>query len=485
MKVIIAALGDGGIDSVSLGAYRLMKENYTIFRTERDEAVSALLGDGIEGETMDRLYESAEDFGILCSEIAKAVLKAAKKMGSVVYAVPGGGGIGDATVAAVIALCRKEKVQLSFAEGTSPVERAALEAGGLESAVICSGYALLESDINTKLPLIVTELDGDLLAGDVKLKLMDYYSDETSLLFIQGGQSANILLSDLDRQKKYSHTCKIVINPIDFKALSRYDFIRLLDLVAILRGRGDERFDPCPWDMEQTHESLRKDIIEEAYEFADAIDSADPDKMMDELGDVLLQVAMHSQIAEEYGEFNAMDVTTAICKKMISRHRHIFGDEKAKDAASVLALWDDVKKEEKQIETVAGAMEDVPKAFPALMRAAKVLKRAAKAGFDWPDIESCMAKVLEEMDEIKAEIASGDKEKLFEEVGDMILAAAKIPRVLGVDAEQALSKAVDKFIKRFADMERAVTISGRKMDELSLQELEAIWDAEKQVQRKI
>ncbi len=485
MKVIIAALGEGGIDSVSLGAYKLMKENYTIFRTERDEAVSALLGEGINGEALDRLYESTEDFDSLCSEIAMAVLEAAKARGSVVYAVPGGAGIGDATVASVISTCRKEGAQISFAGGTSPVERAALEAGGLESAVVCSGYSLLESDINTKLALIVTELDGELLAGDVKLKLMDYYSDETPVLFIQEGESKGIRLSDLDRQKKYSYSCKIVINPIDFKALSRYDFIRLLDLVAILRGRGDERFDPCPWDMDQTHESLRGDMIEEAYEFADAIDSGDPDKMADELGDVLLQVAMHSQIAGEYGEFTAMDVTTGICKKMISRHRHIFGGEKAKDAASVLNLWDDVKKKEKHIETVADSMKDVPKSFPALMRAAKVLKRAAKAGFDWPDIDACMAKVSEEMAEIKGEIASGDRERLFEEVGDMLLAAAKIPRVLGIDGELALTKAVDKFIKRFEAMEQVVVKSGRVLGDLALAELEAIWDGEKCRQFKI
>ncbi|MGI5898572.1 MAG: nucleoside triphosphate pyrophosphohydrolase [Christensenellales bacterium] len=479
MKVIIAALGEGGIDGVSLGAYRQIKENYTIFRTEMNEAASDLLGEGVRGETLDSLYESAEDFESLCGEIAAAVLGAARERGSVVYAVPGGAGIGDATVAAVIALCRQEGAQVSFACGTSPLEMAALEAGGLESAVICSGYSLLESDINTKLALIVTELDGELLAGDVKLKLMDYYHDETPIIFMDGEISRKIPLRELDRQKRYSYTCKIVINPIDFTALSRYDFIRLLDLVAILRGQGDDRFDPCPWDMEQTHESLRADIIEEAYEFADAIDSGDPDKMADELGDVLLQVAMHSQIAGEYGEFNAMDVTTGICKKMISRHRHIFGAEKAKDAASVLALWDDIKKEEKHIATVAEAMRDVPRSFPALMRAAKVLKRAANAGFDWPDIGSCMAKVSEEMGEIKAEIASGDSKKLFEEVGDMLLAAAKIPRVLGIDGELALSRAVDKFIKRFDAMERAVAESGREIRDIGLQELEAIWAGEK------
>ena len=479
MKVIIAALGEGGLDAVSLGAYKAMKENFVVFRTARDEAVQALVHEGVKSVALDEIYETAEDFDELAAAVAQRVVLEVRSRGTVVYAVPGGAGIGDATVGAVISLCKSEGVEVAFAGGTSPVENAALFAGGLLSAVICSAYDFESSAVNTKMPLIITEVDNEMLAGELKVKLMEHYPEEFAVLMIDGENAAEIALKELDWQKNYSHKCKIVLKSIDFLALSRYDFTRLCDLVAVLRGQGDERFEPCPWDVEQTHASLRQDMIEEAYEFADAVDSGDVDRMADELGDVLLQVVMHSQIASEYDEFSAADVISGICNKMISRHQHVFGDKKAGDAAAVLRLWDDMKRVEKRIDTVAGTMKDVPRAYPALMRSSKVLKRAANVGFDWPDIDACMDKITEEMREVQAEIKAGDKERIEEEIGDMLLAAAKIPRVLGIDGEHALNKAVDKYIARFEAMEQMVLESGRNMRDISLEELNVLWNEAK------
>jgi len=259
---------------------------------------------------------------------------------------------------------------------------------------------------------------------------------------------------------------------IDFQCKPNYNVDDLRRLVSVLRGEGG-----CPWDREQTHESIRRCLLEEAYEAAEAIDEKDAVHLREELGDVLLQVLFHSDIEADAGVFDVDDVADAECKKLISRHPHVFGDVKVSGADEVLSNWDDIKRVEKKQESVTSAMDSVAKCLPALWRAEKVQKKAAKVGFDWPDAAGALGKVSEELSEAceAAETGVG----VFEEVGDLLFAAVNAARKLGVDPEDALNASTDKFIARFSGMESLAKARGRDLSALSLTEQDELYNEAK------
>ncbi len=259
----------------------------------------------------------------------------------------------------------------------------------------------------------------------------------------------------------------------DFKR-ENYSIEDLRDIVRILREPGG-----CPWDAEQTHKSIRNGLLEEAYEVADAIDNSSNVDLCEELGDLLLQVVFCSQISAEDCTFTLDDVADGICKKLILRHPHVFGNVIAETSDKVLENWDAIKRDEKSQKTYYDTLESVPRAFPALMRAAKVQKRASKAGFDWDNLDDAFSKIPEETEELKEAIESGDKDKINEEYGDLLFATVNVSRFLKVDAEQSLASATDKFIRRFKAVEEVVHKSGRDMKDLSLLELDEIWNSVK------
>ncbi len=261
-----------------------------------------------------------------------------------------------------------------------------------------------------------------------------------------------------------------MLSKTDFKR-EKYSVEDLRDIVKILRAPGG-----CPWDAEQTHKSTRNGLLEEAYEVADAIDNSDNFALCEELGDLLLQVVFCSQISEDEKTFDLDDVADGICKKLILRHPHVFGSVKAETSEKVLENWDAIKRGEKSQKTYYDTLESVPRAFPALMRAAKVQKRASKAGFDWDNTEDAFAKIPEETEELYEAVRLGDKQKIGEEFGDLLFAAVNVSRFLKVDAEQSLALATDKFMARFRAVEDAVTRSGRDMKDVSLSELDEIWE---------
>ena len=243
----------------------------------------------------------------------------------------------------------------------------------------------------------------------------------------------------------------------------------LLGIMRVLRAPGG-----CPWDREQDHHSIRGAVIEEAYEAAEAIDREDDAALCEELGDVLLQTVFHADIAEESGAFTFADVAGGICRKLILRHPHVFGDGQADTSGEVLTQWDRIKREEKGQRSAADTLKSVPVTFPALMRAAKVHKRAACAGFDWADDLSAFAKVKEELGELEA--AAGESPaRAEEELGDLLFAAADIARRLHIDPELALTRATDKFIARFAKMEETISAAGGVMSACAPDELERVW----------
>ena len=257
---------------------------------------------------------------------------------------------------------------------------------------------------------------------------------------------------------------------VDLKK-SHYSFDDLLEIMARLRDPKDG----CPWDVAQTHESIRRNFIEEAYEVAEAIDQKSSEHLCEELGDVLLQVVFHTQMAKEAGRFDMDDVCTGICRKLIHRHPHIFGDgERLTDASQTLDLWERVKREEKHQQTYTDAMNDVARSLPALIYAEKVQSRAKRSGFDWPTVEGTILKLREETDEL--EEALDDRARAADELGDLLFAAVNAARRLEIDPEEALLASTRKFMRRFASMEAQV---GDKLSALSLEEMIALWEKAK------
>lgn len=277
-----------------------------------------------------------------------------------------------------------------------------------------------------------------------------------------------------------------------FTVKDRYTIEELRTIMAFLRSENG-----CPWDKVQTHDSIKKNLLEEAYEAIDAIDSGIPDRLADELGDVLMQVVFHAQMASEQGEFDFDTVVSGICRKLISRHTHLFGEDKADTPEAVLDNWEKNKLKEKGLQNQSQVLQDVPRSLPALQRGFKVQQKAAQVGFDWDTPEGPRAKITEELAEIEeihahtqAMVASGQMtsehagREVAAEVGDLLFAVVNYARHLKVQPEIALTRTTDKFIRRFAQMEVLAAEDGAELDELSLTELDALWEAAKTLERE-
>ncbi|MBR6781272.1 MAG: nucleoside triphosphate pyrophosphohydrolase [Clostridia bacterium] len=256
-----------------------------------------------------------------------------------------------------------------------------------------------------------------------------------------------------------------------FQFKDNYNIEDLLRIMEILRGPGG-----CPWDAEQTHESIKKDLIEETYEVIEAINKQNPVMLQEELGDLLMQVVFHSRLSQEAGEFAFAEVCDGICKKLIEHHPHVFGEVSVSDTDEVLSNWDAIKRRSKEHVTTTQAIDSVPRELPALMRSAKIQHKAAKAGFDWPDIAGAMDKIPEETQELKQAIASGDQAAVADELGDLLFAVVNVSRFVHVDAEEALTAATDKFRNRFAAVETLANQRGIDMKTTPIEELDRLWD---------
>ena len=259
---------------------------------------------------------------------------------------------------------------------------------------------------------------------------------------------------------------------VDFQYKDSYGVKDLEEIVRILRAPGG-----CPWDAEQTHQSIRRNFLEEAYEAVEAIDEGSPDHLKEELGDVLLQVMLHARMEQEEGRFDLDGVADGICKKLIFRHPHVFGNVEVSGTGEVLSNWETLKRQEKGQATNTDALEAVARSLPALWRAEKVQKKAKKAGFDWPDISGALDKLSEEIGELKAAVAQGTN--VEEELGDLLFSAVNVARFLKADPEDALNRATDKFIHRFQKVEEFAAAQGRSMEGMTLEELDKLWEQAK------
>jgi tetrapyrrole methylase family protein/MazG family protein len=266
----------------------------------------------------------------------------------------------------------------------------------------------------------------------------------------------------------------------DFKLKEKYNVYDLVDILRCLRSEGG-----CPWDIAQTHESIKKNLIEETYETIEAINKKDSDMLREELGDVLMQVIFHTQIENEKGNFDIDDVADENCKKLIVRHPHVFGDVQVNTVDDVLTNWDAIKRKTKGQKTTSEAIDSVPREFPALMRAQKIQSKAAKAGFDWDNVSGALDKLSEEIEELKEAIAGGNAEAINEEMGDVLFSAVNISRFNDIDAEQSLTDSTDKFTARFKIVERLAGERNIDMKSADIETLDDLWDEAKKFNSEI
>lgn len=408
-----------------------------ILRTGETASAESVIRLGVPFETLDGIYESSRNFGTLGKNLASAVLKAAKE-GDTVYCVDG-----SASDDVSVRILAEKRPDARILAGVSKAESAFCAARVFSAGrSSCSAY-----DMKGKLfaPAAVTDVDDVLVAGDAKLKLCGLFGDEAEAYFVRGGKAEKIRMYEIDRQGSYDSSCCVVVDEIPLLERTRFDYADLLEILRLLRAP-----DGCPWDRVQTHESIRINMIEEAYELVDAIDCRDDAKICEEAGDVLMQGAFHTILGAERGAFEEGDVLSEVCRKLIFRHSHIFGKDKASDEQSALSVWEKNKKKEKGQETFGDSVRDVPAAFPALLRAQKVLKRASKCGH--PPVPAVMPD--------------------DQDAGGLLLYTADVCRLLGVDAEECLRERTKAFADVFCLTEELAAADGKRLDEISGEEYE-------------
>ena len=444
-EILVVALGPDDGKLITLGALEaLRKAKKVILRTGRHAAASLLRNEGIAFETLDALYESSGDFDELTAAACERLLFVAGGT-DLCYAVSDP--VSDATVQR-LAKAVQETCRLRVLGGVSLAENAACAAlaCGADTENLRSITALSLEGLrpSADVPVVITEINDARLAADVKLWLSDLYDDEMTVYFLrdaaqQGCRAEPIPLYALDRQPEYDHRTAVFVPAVSFMQRQRADFEDLVRVVARLRGPGG-----CPWDRKQTHESLRRYMIEEACEAAEAMDCGDPAKLADELGDVLLQVALNSRIGEEHRAFTDRDVTSAIVQKMIKRHPHVFAEERVRDADDVNRVWESAKEKERGVQTAGEQMAEVPLSLPALMRAQKVLRRQRRAkglGLGEKEARETFMRLAQAAKDAKS-------------LGEALEAACALADVLALDAETCLRTATADRVRREAEESR-------------------------------
>ncbi|MHB9942740.1 nucleoside triphosphate pyrophosphohydrolase [Clostridium sporogenes] len=472
----IIGLGPGAKESITLGTIDSLKTVDKVFlRTEKHPTVEYINKLGITYETFDGEYEVGESFDDVYNSIAKSLIEASKDYSDIIYAVPGHPLVAEKSVDILIKLCRQNNIKFKILPAVSFVDALmeSLLLDPVEGLKIIDAFDIKNQVMDKRIGTIITQVYDKFIASEVKLNLMNYYKDDTEIFFVRAAgiegleEIRKIPLYELDRQHNIDHLTSVYIPKV---SNNNYDFMDLLDIMDKLRGE-----DGCPWDKEQTHTSLKKYLIEESYEVIEAIDNKDVDMLIEELGDVLLQVVFHSQIGKEDGFFEIKDVIQSICDKMINRHPHVFSDLEINNSNEVLENWDKIKSMEQGNETYTDSIRHIAKTLPALMRADKVQKKAAKVGFDWENIEDAMKKIIEEYKEIEDVYKSKNKVKILEEIGDLLFSVVNVARFLDIDPENALNYSIDKFINRFQYIEDEAIAMGRSLDNMSLEEMDELW----------
>jgi tetrapyrrole methylase family protein/MazG family protein len=407
------------------------------------------------------------------------VLALGRRPEGVVYAVPGHPRVAESSVTRILARAREEDVPVHLVEGMSFVEPVLTLLGldalaGLQLADATDLAVAHHPSLDPDRPALVGQLYGRRMAGEVKLTLMNAYPDDHPVTVVRAAGTADsaattLALYELDRGQHLDHLTTLYVPPLPHTA----GLPGFQETVARLRAP-----DGCPWDREQTHQTLRNNLLEETYEALAALDAEDAGELCVELGDLLMQIAMHAQIAAEAGEWKMPDLIGHIDAKLKRRHPHVFGDVAVTGTDDVLRNWETIKAGERA--EAGGArqsrLDGVPAILPALARAQALGERAARTGFDWPDVEGVLAKLGEEISELRS---AGSPEQREHELGDLLFTLANIARWLEVDGESALRSACDRFMQRYAGMEYLAAAQGTDLAGLSPAEQDALWEQAK------
>jgi tetrapyrrole methylase family protein/MazG family protein len=477
--ITIVGLGPGDARHLTREAWEILEATQEVWlRTERHPTVTGL-PPALTVHSFDDLYDEADDFSRVYEAIVERILRLGGRPQGVVYAVPGHPLVGEATVMSILAAAEEPAVSIRVVEGLSFVEPTltALKVDALEGLQILDAIALSRHHhppLNPDFPALVGQLYSRLLTSEVKLTLMNQYPDEHEVVLVHaaGTPEQRILrrpLYRLDRADEaaalVTHLTALYIPPLaDVTSLEG-----LQETVAHLRAP-----EGCPWDREQTHGSLRAGLLEEAYEALAAIDRGDTEALQEELGDLLLQVLLQTQIATEAGEFKMPDVIAGIDGKLKHRHPHVWGGRAVEGTEEVLHNWEELKREERGQRS--SVLDGVPGALPALQQADTYGRRVARVGFDWPDVSGVADKVREELAELEG---ATTRERQEAELGDLLFAVANWARWLDVAPETALRKANARFARRFRWLERAAREQGLDLTKLSIDELEDLWQEAK------
>jgi tetrapyrrole methylase family protein/MazG family protein len=477
--ITLLGLGPGDPALLTRQAWDLLQNIPEIYLRSRLHPTVAGFPPDLRVKSFDHLYQNGQSFESVYHQIVEQILNLGERPEGVVYAVPGHPFVAEATTPQIASRARETGIPVSVIEGLSFLEAvfAALEVDPFPHTILIDALELAAShhpSIPPDSPAIVAQLYSPVVASEVKLTLMALYPDEHPVRMVHAAGTPQVLveeipLFEMDRSAHIGLMTALYIPPLG----ANTSFEAFQELVAHLRAP-----EGCPWDREQTHRSLRPHLLEEAYEVLTALDAEDVNALREELGDLLLQIVLHAQIASEYGEFTMSDVLGNIHAKLVHRHPHVFGDLKLKDKQGVIQNWERLKAAERRSSGLAdkGLLDGIAIILPALSQAEAFQKRAARVGFDWANLQGVIDKIDEEFREVRQAF---DPETRAAEIGDLLFAVVNLARWLDVDAESALREANGRFRKRFAYIESSARAQGREMSEFSLEEMDDLWNEAK------
>jgi tetrapyrrole methylase family protein/MazG family protein len=477
--IVLLGLGPGDSELVTRQVWNILEACDELYLRTRLHPVVGDLPPRIRLHSFDELYENGDNIDGVNKSIVARILDLGRRPQGVVYAVPGHPFVGEAACPEIARRAKAEGLALCVAEGMSFLEPA-FTALGLDPLPRLSLVDALElAGLHTPpfppdTPTLIAQVYSPAIAAKIKSVLTNVYPDEHPVELVHVAEAPaerveHLSLSEIDHSQHISALTLLYVPPLG----SGTSFEAFQEVIAHLRAP-----EGCPWDREQTHQSLRSSLLEETYEVLGALDSNDPADMREEFGDLLLQIVLHAQIAFEYGEFSMADVLQGIHSKIVRRHPHVFGDLKLSDAQGVLLNWERLKEQERAAngKTEASLLDGVALALPALTQAEQYQKRAARVGFDWPDIKGVLEKLEEELQEVHQ--ARDDHERQ-DEIGDLLFAVVNLARWYKVDPESALRQANDRFRRRFTYIEASAHAHGRSIADLTLDEMEALWQEAK------
>ncbi|MBN2388977.1 MAG: nucleoside triphosphate pyrophosphohydrolase [Anaerolineales bacterium] len=477
--ITLLGLGPGDPAQLTRQAWEVLASIDEIWlRTAQHPSVKGFPA-ALKVHSFDQLYEEGQSFEAVYAAIVEKVIALGQRPGGVVYAVPGDPFVAEATGPEIARRCRATGLPLTIVSGLSFLEPAfaALGLDPYPRLTLVDGLELSQAHVPAFPPdmgALVAQIYSPLVAAEVKLTLGAVYADEHPVRLVHAAGTPQEVVEDLplhavDRSPHIGLLTALYVPPLG----AGTSFEAFQDVIAALRAP-----DGCPWDREQTHLSLRPHLLEEAYETLAALDGKDPAKMAEEFGDLLLQIVLHAQIASEEGEFGMAEVLKGIHDKIIRRHPHVFGDIELDGVGGVLQNWEKIKADERSShgEGARSLLEGVPLALPALIQAQQIQERAARVGFDWPEVEGVLDKIAEEIGEVQA---AADEQELAAELGDLFFALVNLARWKKIDAESALRAASQRFRQRFAHVEAGARAQNRQLSEMTIDELEALWQAAK------